>query len=649
MAIYKRDIASINLETGTIHRTFLNHSIGYKDQKADHFGIRVFRDGEPVDLTGVSVQGVFMPPQGDPIAITSGNIVSGNEAEVVLPQACYNYDGQFCLAIKLVDSNNSVTGTMRIVDGMVDNTHASGTVAPTSAVPTYQEILSTYDAMVAATAAANGAIAATYSSSSTYKVGDYCIHDGGLYRCTTAITTAEAWTSGHWTAAKIGPDVSDLKSAMNGVKDGEKDGYRHVSLWTNGTISTESESPTLNTNNKRVRPIDFIYVKAGDKVKIDNGTHYVHVWWRWVGEYGSASDLTKTSSWQTTDETVDIIEDGFIMVAFADSTSQSTVLDPSAFDGSVEITSYAMRKIGKVDIDQFDQITTPHFDSMDTKDMRFNHFSSKYDFAVTDDSGNVLFGLKNGSLIVKEIEQMKLSGKKVSIIGDSISTYNGYIPSGYRYYYPRGDIQNVNDTWWMSLINETGLVLLKDAAWSGSGVTGNSEGAASAACSTQRVSDLADGDTKPDIILIYISTNDWAGSTIEVPDSREIGSFDSRSEIPAEGTITNISDAYALMLYKIRTTYPQARVYCITNIEGRQTEDQTYPIENDHNQTIHQVNHAITEIAHIFGATVVDLETCGIHYWNVSSYTVDGTLHPNKAGAALIKEAVKAKLFETYN
>ena len=160
MAIYKRDIASINLETGTIHRTFLNHSIGYKDQKADHFGIRVFRDGEPVDLTGVSVQGVFMPPQGDPIAITSGNIVSGNEAEVVLPQACYNYDGQFCLAIKLVDSNNSVTGTMRIVDGMVDNTHASGTVAPTGAVPTYQEILSTYDAMVAATAAANGAISA---------------------------------------------------------------------------------------------------------------------------------------------------------------------------------------------------------------------------------------------------------------------------------------------------------------------------------------------------------------------------------------------------------------------------------------------------------------------------------------------------------
>lgn len=209
MAIYKRDIVDINLETGNIHRSFLNHSIGYLDNAADHFGVRTFRNGTPVDLTGVSVQGIFMPPTGSPIAITSGNIVSGNVAEVVLPQACYNYEGQFTLAIKLV--GGGVTGTLRIVDGIVDNTHASGTVAPTSAVPTYQEILSTYDDMVAATAAANGAIAATYSSSSTYAVGDYCIHDGGLYHCTTAITTAEAWTSGHWAAAKLGPDLAALK------------------------------------------------------------------------------------------------------------------------------------------------------------------------------------------------------------------------------------------------------------------------------------------------------------------------------------------------------------------------------------------------------------------------------------------------------
>lgn len=150
MAVYKRDIVDINLETGNIHRSFLKHSIGYKDAAADHFGIRVFRNGEPVNLTGVSIQGIFMPPQGSPIAITSGNIVNYNEAEVVLPQVCYNYNGQFTLAIKLVDPSNAVTGTMRIVDGMVDNTHASGTVAPTEAVPGYEEVLATYEQAIAA-------------------------------------------------------------------------------------------------------------------------------------------------------------------------------------------------------------------------------------------------------------------------------------------------------------------------------------------------------------------------------------------------------------------------------------------------------------------------------------------------------------------
>ena len=217
MAFYKQDIVDINLNTGSIFRSFLAHSIGFKNDDADRFGIRCFRDGEPVDLSGASCQAVFMAPNGVNIALTSYGTVSGNVAYVTLPPACYDYEGQFCLSIQLV--GGGVTGTMRIVDGMVVNTGASGTVAPTASVPTYQEILSTYDAMVAATAAANGAIAATYSSSSTYAVGDYCIHDGGLYRCTTAITTGEAWTAAHWTATKIGPDVSELKSAVNSVSE----------------------------------------------------------------------------------------------------------------------------------------------------------------------------------------------------------------------------------------------------------------------------------------------------------------------------------------------------------------------------------------------------------------------------------------------
>ena len=57
-------------------------------------------------------------------------------------------------------------------------------------------------------------VAAQYSSSATYDVGDYVIYNGNLYRCTTAITTAETWTAAHWTAAVLGNDVGGLNKAL---------------------------------------------------------------------------------------------------------------------------------------------------------------------------------------------------------------------------------------------------------------------------------------------------------------------------------------------------------------------------------------------------------------------------------------------------
>lgn len=57
-------------------------------------------------------------------------------------------------------------------------------------------------------------IAPEYDSTSTYSAGEYCIYDGQLYRCTTEITTAEAWTAAHWTQVSVSGEVSDLKNAL---------------------------------------------------------------------------------------------------------------------------------------------------------------------------------------------------------------------------------------------------------------------------------------------------------------------------------------------------------------------------------------------------------------------------------------------------
>ena len=68
-------------------------------------------------------------------------------------------------------------------------------------------------------AGAAGVVASAYSAAKTYKVGDYVLYNSNLYRCTTAITTAEAWTAAHWTQVVLADDVTDLKSDFDNIRE----------------------------------------------------------------------------------------------------------------------------------------------------------------------------------------------------------------------------------------------------------------------------------------------------------------------------------------------------------------------------------------------------------------------------------------------
>ena len=55
-------------------------------------------------------------------------------------------------------------------------------------------------------------LADEYDATQTYAVGDYRIHEGGLYVCNTAISTAEDWNASHWTLTDVGSALEAITS-----------------------------------------------------------------------------------------------------------------------------------------------------------------------------------------------------------------------------------------------------------------------------------------------------------------------------------------------------------------------------------------------------------------------------------------------------
>ena len=62
-------------------------------------------------------------------------------------------------------------------------------------------------------------VADEYDNTSTYAVGDYCVYEGTLYVCNTAISTAEEWNASHWTATNVTDEIPSAYTS-NPAMDG---------------------------------------------------------------------------------------------------------------------------------------------------------------------------------------------------------------------------------------------------------------------------------------------------------------------------------------------------------------------------------------------------------------------------------------------
>ncbi len=210
----------------------------------------------------------------------------------------------------------------------------------------------------------------------------------------------------------------------------------------------------------------------------------------------------------------------------------------------------------------------------------------------------------------------EFEGKTISFLGDSITTYEGisndsnvFVGLGENYCYYTPEKMQVDDTYWKRVINELGLTLCVNNSADAGRVTDTKEGVRSG---VERAPYLHPDNIniKPDIIIVYIGTNDFANGILA----------------------PEFHDAYSEMLGVIKNQYPEAEVYCCTLLpESRLT--------NNDLETAHAI---ITSSATYHGFNVIDFYS-ELPDWDYTKHTfVDGDLrvHPNVEGMSMLADCI---------
>ncbi len=216
--------------------------------------------------------------------------------------------------------------------------------------------------------------------------------------------------------------------------------------------------------------------------------------------------------------------------------------------------------------------------------------------------------------------------KKVSILGDSISTFSGFIPDDHRARYPQDDlVSDVNDTWWMKILNTLGASLGVNDSWAGSTVSNVLDcnerdfGPDAAMASYTRIRNLGANGT-PDLIFFFGGTND-AGKMVEK------GSLDhDYNPDPSAYKWDSFADAYREAISRLRELYPEAEIISMTPSFSEGYYD---------NDRLSEFADLIIEICRREDVRCVDLRKSGI----TCDMLPDG-LHPNAEGMNCIYQSV---------
>ncbi len=222
--------------------------------------------------------------------------------------------------------------------------------------------------------------------------------------------------------------------------------------------------------------------------------------------------------------------------------------------------------------------------------------------------------------------------KLFSVMGDSISTLQGYsVPENAVYYDTAhklaSGVLTAKDAWWGQVTDHFGGQLLINNSFSGSTVCCHTHYMIhSYACSDERTSSLHRSNILPDVIIIYMGTNDWCCGFRVFRDER----YDPDKENPAR-----FLSAYRQMLTKLKANYPEAEIWCCTLPISKCSAKTNFTFPYYYGgRNISEYSEAIRICAHEFGCREIDL------YNKCAPYdTLDG-FHPTAGGMRTIANTI---------
>ena len=281
--------------------------------------------------------------------------------------------------------------------------------------------------------------------------------------------------------------------------------------------------------------------------------------------------------------------------------------------------------------------------------------------------------------------QKPLEGKTISILGDSISTFENYsngtaadstnstIRNNLAYYteanYQGFSLSSVNDTWWMQAADITGAQILVNNSWSASMFSSTRWNETIPAAYVDRCVQLHDNtgsnaNTEPDIIAVFMGTNDFhvARRTSDADSSKvTLGStvnYDTLYNGGQYRTPSNTAEAYAIMLDKITKRYQDAEIYCFTLPEAKAINagNSPYPEATAADlSALKDFNEALVAVAEHYGAYIVDLYNKGGMTSAVSNNTnapsnntahLANYVHPNNFGMDAITNCFLSAVYK---